>query len=205
MYEEVLDQQTLQILKTLASIDQIKHFYLAGGTALALHLGHRHSIDLDFFNSEEFDPNLIKASLSEVGSVKLLYENHHTVEANLNNIKVSLFYYPYPLHFSTIMFSDINVADLRDIVPMKLSAISQRGSKKDFIDLYFLLKIYPLDELLTFFEKRFEKVEYSKMHLIKSLSYFEDAEAEPMPSMIQTVEWDSIKDAILSEVKKLMI
>lgn len=204
MHKEVLDPKTEKILDTLGSVEQLRQFYLAGGTGIALHLGHRRSIDLDFFTPQEFDGEALKTALSKVGRLRILYENHHTLEVSLNDVKISLFFYPYRLIFPTSNFGNINVADLRDIAPMKLTAISQRGSKKDFVDLYFLLKNYSLPELLDFFERRFRGVEYSTMHLLKSLSYFDDAEDEPMPSMIRGMDWGEIKEAILAESKKIV-
>ncbi len=79
---------------------------------------------------------------------------------------------------------------------MKLDAVSSRGSKKDFIDIYFLLQKYSLNELLNIFQKKFSEIEYNKIHLLKSLAYFDDAEDEPMPKMIKKIDWEKIKKFI---------
>ena len=88
---------------------------------------------------------------------------------------------------------------------MKIDAISSRGSKKDFIDLYFLLEKYKLEELIGFFEKKYSGIKYNKLHIFKSLVYFDDAENEPMPVMTQKAEWEKIKERIGVEVRKLIL
>ena len=105
----------------------------------------------------------------------------------------------YPL----IPFVGIMLADERDIAAMKVDAISTRGSKKDFIDLYFLLKKYSLQEIIGFFETRFRHLAYNRLHILKSLSYFEDAERDPMSMMLQHVPWEEMKRTIADEAKKL--
>ena len=108
----------------------------------------------------------------------------------------------YGLAFPLLAFSGVKLADERDIAAMKIDAISSRGSKKDFIDLYFLLEKYPLKKLLEFFEKKYINIKYNKLHILKSLVYFEDAESEPMPVMIKKTDWAEVKDLIKKEVKK---
>jgi hypothetical protein len=114
------------------------------------------------------------------------------------------FYYNYSLLFPLIKFGGIKLADERDIAAMKIDAISSRGNKKDFIDLFFLLEKYSLTELIDFFEKKYKDIEYNKLHIFKSLVYFNDAESEPMPIMIKKAEWETVKEKIKAEVKKMV-
>jgi len=204
MYPESINSKTKRILEKIGSGPLARDFYLAGGTGLALQLGHRQSIDLDWFSEHDFSNEKIKKNLALLDNFKLLSEEKGTIHGTLNEIRVSFFYYGYKLLFPLINFTNINLADERDIAAMKIDAISSRGSKKDFIDLFFLLEKYSLVELIGFFEKKYKGIEYNKLHILKSLSYFDDAENEPVPIMIKEVEWEKIKDRIRTEVKKMI-
>lgn len=204
MYSETISPKTKRVLEKIGSGFLVRDFYLAGGTALALQLGHRQSNDLDWFSEQDFLNEKIKKSVALLGNFKLLSEEKGTIHGTLNEIRVSFFYYNYSLLFPLIKFEGINLADERDIAAMKISAISSRGSKKDFIDLYFLLEKYPLTELIDFFEKKYKEIEYNKLHIFKSIIYFNDAENEPMPIMIKKVEWETVKEKIKAEVKKII-
>ena len=182
-----------------------KKFYLAGGTALAIKLGHRQSIDLDWFSRENFSNTDLKKELSGLGDFVLDNESEGTINGSLDQIRVSFFCYDYSQLFPLIQFERINLADERDIAAMKIDAISSRGSKKDFIDLYFLLEKYSLLELIDFFETKYKGIKYNKLHIFKSLVYFDDAENEPMPVMTQKAEWEKIKERIGVEVRKLIL
>jgi hypothetical protein len=103
-----------------------------------------------------------------------------------------------------IDFEGVKLADERDIAAMKIDAASSRGSKKDFIDIYFLLKKYTLENLIGFFEQKYKDINYNKLHILKSFIYFEDAENEPMPKMIQEVDWDKVKQNIREKVNEIM-
>jgi len=166
---------------------------LAGGTALALQLNHRKSIDLDWFSASPFSNRKIISVLSKLGNFKLDQQEEGTIHGILNNVRITFLYYKYPLIFPLINFSGINLADERDIAAMKLDAVSSRGSKKDFIDIYFLLQKYSLKKLLDFFENKYTEIKYNKIHLLKSLVYFQDAENDPMPKMIKRADWKKIK------------
>jgi len=204
MHPESIDKKTKYILEKIGGSFLTKDFYLAGGTALALQLGHRQSIDLDWFSGQDFLNEKIKKNLVLLGNFKLLSEEKDTIHGTLDEIRVSFFHYGYKLLFPLIKFENIDLADERDIAAMKIDAISSRGSKKDFIDLYFLLKNYSLVELIDFFEKKYKNIEYNKLHILKSLVYFDDAENEPMSMMIRDIEWGKIKEVITDKVKKLL-
>ncbi|MDP2864070.1 MAG: nucleotidyl transferase AbiEii/AbiGii toxin family protein [bacterium] len=204
MHPESSDKKTKYILEKIGGNSLSKDFYLAGGTALALQLGHRQSIDLDWFSGQDFLNEKIKKNLVLLGNFKLLSEEKDTIHGTLDEIRVSFFHYGYKLLFPLIKFENIDLADERDIAAMKIDAISSRGSKKDFIDLYFLLKKYSLAELIDFFEKKYKNIKYNKLHILKSFSYFDDAENEPMPMMIRDIEWGKIKEVITDKVKKLL-
>lgn len=205
MHEEALTQNTKSILESLDRAGLIKDFYLAGGTALALYYGHRFSIDLDWFSENfSYSPDFRK-KLSELGKLSIDNEGEKTFNGVLNGVKISFFEYPYLLIFPKINYrDDIYLASRPDIAVMKLEAVARRGTYKDFLDLYFLLQEYSLDDLLSFLREKFVGIEYNETHLLKSLTYFEDAEKSEFPEMIKEVKWEEVKRTVVSAVEQYM-
>ena len=203
MYKEALYAKTEQVLEKVETDTIFKDFYLAGGTALALQLGHRKSIDLDWF-SEHFPKNdIIKQSFTQY-QPKVIHESHGTVDLVIDDVKLSFLEYKYPLLEPLVPFEDIKMASVMDIACMKISAISSRGSKKDFVDLYHIMKEHTLTEILESFYKKFKDVDYQKLHLLKSLVYFEDAEVDPEPDYLTKTDWDDVKRNIVAAVQKVI-
>ena len=204
MYKEVINQKTERLLIDLIKSDIIKDFYLAGGTALAFQFGHRKSIDLDWFNKNSFDTQELRKELSKIAKPIIKAEEKDTLDLVLSDVKLTFLGYPYDLLFPLIDYQGVKLADYRDIACMKLDAVSSRGSKKDFIDLYFILQNISLEELFELFEKKYQKIEFNKMHILKSLNYFIDTDKEPMPVMLKEIEWKNIKK-YFEELAKLAI
>lgn len=204
MFKESISKEAKLVLEKLSRTDLAEKFYLAGGTALAIQLGHRESIDLDWFCKGEFSNAKIKQELIKLGSLQIINESEDTINAVLDNVKISFLRYDYELLFPLINFEKINLADERDIAAMKIDVCSSRGSKKDFIDIFFLLQKYSLEELISFFEKKYEGISYNKLHILKSLVYFEDAENDPMPIMIKNINWEDVKTNIRENTNKLV-
>lgn len=204
MHKESIDKKTKSVLEKIKRASFMQDFYLAGGTALAIEIGHRISVDLDFFSRDNFDTKKIIRGLSALGRLSVNEEYEGTVNAVLGGIKISFLHYPYKQLYEFLKFDSIKLADKRDIAAMKIDAVSSRGSKKDFVDIYFLLKIYSLNELIGFFEKKYASVKYNKTHIIKSLTFFEDAENEPLPKMIKDFSWGKAKEKIIKETKTII-
>jgi hypothetical protein len=200
MYPKTLYPKTKQVLDKLKELDLVKNWYLAGGTGLALQLGHRKSIDLDFFIDKFPKRDLLLSSLNKL-SPKIIQEAPGTIDTTIDEVKVSFLEYKYPLLNKFADFEGVSVASVSDIACMKLSAISSRGSKKDFVDLYFILQKHSLDELFVSFEKKFKDVKYQKLHFLKSLVYFDDANKDPDPDMIEEVSWTDIKAQLTKHVQ----
>ncbi|MEK7105056.1 MAG: nucleotidyl transferase AbiEii/AbiGii toxin family protein [Patescibacteria group bacterium] len=198
MHEETLSKNTRIILEKIAPI--FTSFYLAGGTALALQFGHRISVDLDFFNKDTFPISLLVEQLNALGNLKIEDQSENTFNGSLDGVKISFFYYPYPLLFPTKEYNGVFLADERDIGAMKVQAISGRGNKKDFVDFFVLLKKYSVEELFNFFHKKYEKFNYNQLHILKSLSYFYDADTNPEPVYIHPISWTEVKKFIKNVV-----
>ena len=204
MFEETLIKGAKENLALLGHSEFLKDAYLAGGTAVALQLGHRISVDFDFFTSKEFLPNSIAAELSNVGSFVVEQADRGTILGEFEGIKFSLFMYQYPLIFFPLEYLSVKVADIRDIAAMKIDAIATRGAKRDFIDLFFVCKSgYRLSELLNFYNEKYGMLASNLLHIQKSLVFFNDAETDEMPRMLKDIEWEELKTFFEDEVKKL--
>jgi len=204
MFEKVISNKAKQNLAILNKASILKNFYLAAGTGLALQIGHRVSLDLDFFTKKEFRPEILVAQFKKIGNFSLKSKDFGTLHGIFNQTRITFLYYPYSLIFPTKKILKIDVADWRDIACMKLDAVSSRGSKKDFVDLYFICQKIKLNNLLKFFKKKYQGVDYNLIHILKSLIYFEDAEKEPMPKMLKQVSWSEIKTFFTKEVKRII-
>ena len=203
LHFEVLPSEQKRLLELFSQRDFISSFYLAGGTALALLIGHRQSIDLDFFTKINFDNQDIINFVRNLGKFELFDEAQNTINGSFNNVKISFLKYEYPLLKEPHKFFFLSIADIFDIAIMKLSAISSRGSKKDFVDLYFLLQYFSLAELFDGYKAKYGTELSNFYHLQKSLVYFEDAESQPMPKMMKGSDWAEIKRKIILEVKRV--
>ena len=177
--------------------------YLAGGTGLALHLGHGRSNDLDFFSQDSLKPEALIRRMKTLAGFALASQAPDTLHATVQSIKVSFLAYPYAVLFPFANFLGVNVADARDIACMKLSAIASRGTKRDFVDLYVASDQYGLAQLLECFKQKYPEVNYSLTHLLKSLTWFEDADKEPMPDMLAPLSWEGVKRFFRSEASRL--
>jgi hypothetical protein len=201
MHQEFIAPNTKRVLEALSNSGLTKDFYLAGGTALALYLGHRHSIDLDWFSDSFFCNSKFKEKLSKIGKLIINQMDEGILNGVLDGVKISFFDYPYPLISEKTKYQkNIYLAGKPDIAAMKLDAIATRGSGKDFIDLYFLLKEYSMEELLGFLRKKFRKIEYNETHLLKHLIYFDDVDTENMVKMTKEIDWNEVKDSLTATV-----
>lgn len=202
-----LPQKTRELLTLLQNENPnwLDDFYLTGGTALSLFLGHRESEDLDWFNPSNFDPVKLQSKLEVLGKLENTEIGEGTLNTNFQNVKLQFLEYPYPLLEPTIDWQNIKLSSLIDISCTKLQTIGMRGSKKDFIDIYFLLLQFSLEELFKQLNKKYSKTNYNLPHILKSLVYFNNAEIQPMPRMHKDVSWEKIKEEIIKKIKAFKI
>lgn len=204
-HTEALSQAQLAILPVLGRLASNSDFYLGGGTAVALHLGHRRSEDFDWLSPGKLEEPMSLAA--EARSAGLHVENAQvargTLHAIVNDVQVSFFEYPYPLLSPVVNWSDcsLSLASLDDLGCMKLAAIAQRGSRKDFVDLYFIDKHTSLDRLLNLYKRKYSTEDTN--HVLVGLSYFDDAEEEPPLDMLVEVAWDDVKRHFRKLVKRI--
>lgn len=197
---QTVNAHTLELLRRLMAEPIFASLRLVGGTALALQYGHRNSIDLDFFGQLEDDAEEVKAILRKHGKLSVIKESRNIKIYLLNNIKVDFVNYNYSWIDAPVVEEQIKLASPKDIAAMKINAIEGRGTKKDFIDIYFLLQHYTLHEILTFYQQKYP--ENSIFRALMSLSYFEDAETQIMPVMYVPISWDEIKTTIQFQVNQ---
>jgi len=204
MYVESISATVQANLELVGQTPLAAQFYLAGGTAIALHLGHRHSYDLNFFTLAPFDQGTPRRFPSSLGSLAVEQESDGTFLGTLNNVRISFFIYPYSLLALPELLGTVRIAALDDLAVMKLDAIAARGKKRDFIDLYFMCRDFrPLGEMLPLVGQKYKGVKYNLPHLLKSLVYFEDAKADPMPQMIEPVSWPDVRRFFEQEARAL--
>ncbi len=199
MFTNTLSKNASGSLALLGKSGILNNGYLAGGTACALQIGHRVSLDLDFFTDKEFNIDIVLKQLEKLPGFKFSESAKWTILGTFPKVKFSYFYYPYPLIKKTSPFSQINLASLEDIAAMKIAAICDRGSKRDFIDLYFLAKKFSLERILKFYDKKYSKLSNNIIHIMRSLDYFTDADPQESPKMLIRVSWEEVKQFFQSQ------
>lgn len=197
MFYDILNDKRKDTLSLFR--DFKNDFYLAGGTALALQIGHRDSVDFDFFTKKDIRTEDLFDRLKEIFKdhkiLKIQEEKNTLTVLADSDIKISFFTYKYELLNDLIDEENFRLASIEDIACMKLSAICSRASNKDYIDLYYILKNIQLDTLLQKASKKFPDVDISL--IIKSLVFFDDILIEPI-----IFKHDNFVD--MPEIKKFM-
>ena len=202
---EALTEDLKTVLREMGPFLSEIGIYLAGGTALAAYLGHRISVDLDWFSEKPLsDPLILARELKDNGIPFVTDQvDRGTLHGSVHGISVSFLEYRYPLLASANRWPEFHclLASPNDIACMKLSAIAQRGSKKDFIDLYALLETgRDLPQLLELYRKRYSIEDIG--HVLYGLAWFDDEDRERTPKMLWDVEWESVRGTIRGWVKE---
>ena len=194
LYYKTVDAATLQLLKDLQSIDEFAELRLVDGTSLSLQIGHRKSIDLDLFGDINFEDLDVFEIFSGFGKVETIKRSKNINIFIINGVKVDFVNYSYPWLQDKMIEDKITLAQLEDIAAMKLAAITGRGSKKDFVDFYFLLKKYAFTQIIDFYNSKY--TDASSYLAIKSLLYFDDADQDLPLDMVKEVRWEDVKKEI---------
>ena len=190
----------LELLGQLMKEEMLSSLRLVGGTALALQIGHRNSVDIDLFGKHDLDDQQFGQLFSQFKKVQLLRSSKSIRVYLVEGIKVDIVNYSYPWLAPIVLDEGIRMAALEDIAAMKIAAITQRGSKKDFIDLYFLLKVFSLEDILHFYEQKI--TDSNEWMALRSMAFFQDADVQPTPLVLKGVSWESIKRFVLMQVRE---
>jgi hypothetical protein len=203
----ILPRQTKKALEFLAGQKWLRKsgWYLAGGTALALYEGHRKSYDLDFFiRANEFaGEDLLKHFSKKIWTTDIVREG--TIYGRLLGAKVSFIAYPF-FHGQEkfYYYGAVPVLHPKDIAVMKIIAISQRGRKRDFYDLFWYIHCHePLIDIIRRLPKQYPSVAHDYHHILKSLVYFTDADQDPLPKKYFSATWKQIKKYFEKEIPKI--
>jgi hypothetical protein len=196
LHREALGRSQRSLLPRLAPLARLHGFYLAGGTALALQLGHRRSVDFDWFRREPIDDPLRLAADLRAGDFRFETDRveRGTLHGRASGVRVSFLEYGYPLLRPLLEVEGLRLAALEDIAAMKLAAVAQRGSKKDFVDVFALGGVLPLDEMLTLYRHKYGVRDVG--HVLVALAYFDDADRERTPMLLQRQPWPDVKAVI---------
>jgi len=207
LHEETVDVSILKLIKSLQSKEYLKGFFLTEGSALALYLGHRKSIDIDLFSNFEFDTARMLENISHDFRFQLFYSAANTLRGSIGNIKTDIIAHRYPYIKEPVIFDNYSVLSIEDIIAMKLNAIMTSGQRiKDFIDIYFLLGKYSITDMLSFYKSKYSQE--NDTLILKSLIYFDEVDVYDWPVIIKNplLKWDGVKKriekAVLNYVKK---
>jgi predicted nucleotidyltransferase component of viral defense system len=197
-----VSRTTLDVLKTLAEQSWIKDFNLVGGTALALYWGHRLSVDIDYFSDQKINLDELEGKINRVPGAILFSKNPISLAYTIHNIKSDFVNFPYRFFYPPQTKEHFFIAHIDDVVSLKLGALANRGAKKDFYDLYYILQHYNLDQLTELYKKKFKVADI--LPLLKSLLYFGDAEDELPPDLVKDKQltWPQVKKFIVQHVKE---
>ena len=206
LQKSAVEASTLELIRRLQNDEKLAGFYLAGGTALALFLGHRRSVDIDLFTLEDFDTPYLLEHLEHLYGFSLQYITQNTLKGTISGIFVDLITHNYPLITDIISEEGISMYSEKDIAAMKVNAITGNGTRlKDFIDIYYLLEKFTAEELLSFYTAKYDL--QNKFHAVKSLIYFGDLDPEPVwPVMLKEkkLSLEKIKKTIETEIKRYL-
>ncbi|MCC7466700.1 MAG: nucleotidyl transferase AbiEii/AbiGii toxin family protein [Saprospiraceae bacterium] len=201
LHLRTVEPRTLELLKQLQQEPLLSSHFLVGGTSLALQMGHRFSIDLDLFTHNSFEAEPLLEALKTRFKVQPLTVTNTIFITVVEGIKVDCVHFKYPFAFPLIYDDGVCMADARDIAPMKLDAVTKRGSKKDFYDMYYLFEQFSPVQILDWYTRMFQHS--TSFHVIRSLTYFEDAEETEDPVVFdKKVTWPVVKERMTQVVRE---
>lgn len=203
-------KETLELLKELMQYNCLQNFFLVGGTSLALQLGHRISVDLDLFTETNFKTaDILEELKTNLEYQVILQKEKNSLIINAKQkgsenelVKIDFVKYDYPLINEIQNIDSLRLISIEDITAMKLSATANRGAKKDFFDIYELLKRYSVKEMMHLFSKKYPEIIH--FHILKSLTYFKDAEAEFEPISLNNTNWEQVKTTIEQRIYEFL-
>jgi hypothetical protein len=207
MHLKCLTPAARKVLKVIAPVGATKGFVLAGGTAVALRLGHRLSVDFDFFTMRSFRPDRLHQAINGLDlETTVLQEEPGTLTLSADGVKVSFFHYPYAFLEATSTLHGVQVAGLIDIASMKLMAMMQRGAKRDYVDLYWILQDIPFSKIAANMINRYGANRVNPLVIGKALAFFQDADADPDPEYLgKRTAWAKIKKYFIDHLQQFVL
>ena len=209
-FPEVLNENQSRVWQDLDFISDMG-FYLGGGTALALQLGHRTSLDFDFYNPAKFNnKQLIQAFQKRYSRIETNSDQpENTWHGKVVEVEVSAFLYQYDLIGKLVELSGVKIASLEDLAAMKVAAVIQRARQRDFVDIYYLSKNIGMDKIIASAEKKYPWYQENRGVVLTSLVYFleadNDTEAGRIKVFDKKVTWQVVKSQITQDLKKFPV
>lgn len=205
MHEEALTKEAAAVF---LHFSRFKAFYLVGGTALALHIGHRISVDFDFFSKEELPTDLLQRVKREFSrsSTAVTYRAPEQLNILINDIKTTFFHYPYPLVDPLCIYQGVSITSIREIAAMKAFSIGKRLSYKDYVDWYFMLKEHhvELNDVITTAERKFGN-DFNDRLFLGQLASLEDIHEQPIDFLRDHISHETVRTFLIEEVKKVAL
>lgn len=186
----IIIPETFQLIQQLQAVPELESFYLVGGTALALQMGHRNS---DFFTRNEYDPQTLVDVLSQLFKVEVSISRKNLLLSYINNVKTDFIRHDYPFVHPPVTKEGVSYLSMEDIAAMKINAIHRSGKRlKDFIDIYFLLEYFSVEQMIGFFTVKYPQT--NPLIAVRALHYFEDIDTSIDPPMLRSpLPLESIK------------
>jgi hypothetical protein len=200
LHRSAVPLNLFEVLTDLQEKTSAAGFALAGGTSLALRLGHRLSVDRDFFTSAHFDPATLAEYLG-VGHDSITGQAAGTLQLRINHVKVEFLKHSYPQLADLDSIQGVGMWSIEDVAAMKLNAISNRGGKKDFYDVAALLDHFPLPAMIGLYQTKYRPA--SLMMVIRSLAWFDDADLEPDPISLSGDTWPAVMEKLSAAIRSL--
>lgn len=194
LQQESVEAATLELIKLLQSREYLKDFHLVGGTALALYLDHRKSVDIDLFSNSSFDTGSLLENIQQDFPFQLSFTANNTLKGSIDNTKVDILAHRYLYLQDPVKLSGISAISMPDIAAMKLNAISISGQRsKDFIDIYYLSGHFDLGQMISFYKTKYNQP--NETFILKSLIYFDEADMEDWPVLVKNpdLKWEVVK------------
>jgi len=197
LHKEAVDPSLLELLDQLQHKEYLKGFYLVGVTALTLRIGHRESVDIDLFSDSNFDSVQLLENLSADYPFKLFFSANNTIKGSIGTVQLDILAHRYPFVYEPQIIENIGMLSVQDIIAMKLNAIAVSGQRvKDFIDIYYLLEVYSMEEMIAFYKKKY--FQYNEVNVLKSLTWFDDVDLSDWPILLKApkLKWRAVKKRI---------
>ncbi len=201
LYKETVSADTLELLKTLMNEPLLSGFFLVGGTALSLQIGHRSSIDLDLFSLNDFDENALLNKIEGTYGFFTDFQSKNTIKGQIGGVKVDLIAHQFPLIKPLIMMENVRMAGLEDIAAMKLNVIAGNGTRlKDFIDIAYLSSFLTSVQMVEAYQKKYSN--RNPLMAIKSLAYHHDIDfTEPIQMTGKNYAWKKVEKRLKDMLK----
>lgn len=197
MESEVLPEYTKKLLAKFRTENLPPGSYLGGDTAIALWIGHRQSVDLDWFAPQEFDEKMWQMRWETMLGFLLQGRDWQTLTGQADRVKTALYYYKSPLIDAPGNYEGIKVAGLKGLAAMKLDAVMSLGTRRVLIDLYFLIKQFGANNMFEFYDDKYGHSEDRQIMLRKAIVYFTEADEDEVPKMLLPIKWKEVKEFFL--------